>query len=171
MNNYPMSFVDWLNKQRDMSAVGAQSPMLPGSMGFGFSMPNANQQPMGEPQAQIGTFGSPATDGMGVMGGGIDPPYTPMGGDMGSPTGDQGGIMGGGASTADPATKAGGWTDKQMAGGMAAAKGLGAAMSAMTGGDQKMMPVPNLTDNSSAIRQQASQMWQQVMQKKQRGLI
>lgn len=99
---------------------------------------------------------------------GISTVYMPWGGDSGSPAGDQGGLMGGGDSFAKGAS---GWTKDQISGGMAAAKGLGTAVNALTGGDRKPMPVPNLQDNSGQIRQQAAQMWQQVMQRKQRGLI
>lgn len=142
---YPLSFIDLLNKQRDMGIVGAQQPALPGAMGFGFTMPTADQPPM------------------------VEEPFTPTNWASGSPAGDDGGLMGGGDSLAKGAS---GWTKDQISGGMMAAKGLGSAVNALTGGDQKPIQAPRIDDNSGAIRQQASQLWQQMMQKKQpRGLI
>lgn len=111
--------------------------------------------------------GSPAGDTGGMVGGAM-PAYQPLGGEGGSPAGDTGGTMGGGGSEA---AKAGGWTKDQMSGGMAAAKGLGSAVNALTGGDQRPIQAPRIDDNSAGIRQQAAQMWQQVMQRKPRGLI
>jgi hypothetical protein len=100
---------------------------------------------------------------------GASPAYVPWGGDSGSPAGDMGGLMGGGDSLAKGAS---GWTKDQMSGGMMAAKGLGTAVNALTGGDQKPIQAPRIDDNSGQVRQQAAQMWQQMMQKKQpRGLI
>lgn len=99
------------------------------------------------------------------MGG--DPNYQPQMWSSGSPAGDDGGIMGGGDSLA----KNTGWSKDEISGGMMAAKGLGAAINAATGYDGKPIQAPRLDDNSGAIRQQAGQMWQQVMQKKPRGLI
>lgn len=85
----------------------------------------------------------------------------------GSPAGDDGGIMGGGDSLA----KNTGWSKDEIGGAQTALKGLGSAINAATGYSDKPMQAPRIDDNSSAIRQQASQMWQQLMQKKPRGLI
>lgn len=98
---------------------------------------------------------------------GGDPNYQPQMWSSGSPAGDDGGIMGGGDSLA----KNTGWSKDEISGGMMAAKGLGSAINAATGYDAKPIQAPNLQDNSAGIRQQASQMWQQLMQKKPRGLI
>lgn len=96
-----------------------------------------------------------------------NPQFSPALWSSGSPAGDDGGVMGGGDSLA----KNTGWSKSQIDGGMAAAKGIGNAVNAFTGGDAKPIQAPNLQDNSASIRQQASQMWQQLMQKKPRGLI
>jgi hypothetical protein len=142
MAGYPLSFLDWL-RPMSMSAIGAQQPM---GTGFQPVMPSADQMPM------------------------MDPAYQPTSWASGSPAGDDGGIMGGGDSLAKDA--AGGWTKDQMSGGMMAARGLGQAVNALTGGDQRPIQAPRIDDNSAQIRQQAAQMWQQMMQKKQpRGLI
>lgn len=142
---YPLSFLDLLNKRRDMGSVGAEPLALPGAMGFGLNMPAADQQPM------------------------VAEPYTPASWASGSPAGDDAGIMGGGDSLAKGAS---GWTKDQVSAGMMAAKGLGTAVNALTGGDQKPIQAPRIDDNSGQVRQQAAQMWQQMMQKKQpRGLI
>lgn len=98
----------------------------------------------------------------------IDPAYMPSMGSSGSPAGDDGGIMGGGPSLAGGAT---GFTDKQIGGARTAMKGFGDAVNAFTGADAKPIQAPRIDDNSGAIRQQASQLWQQMMQKKPRGLI
>ena len=122
----------------------AVGAQAPVGTGFQLTMPTADQAPM------------------------VEPPYTPTDWASGSPAGDDGGMMGGGDSLA----KKGGWTKDQISGGMMAAKGLGSAVNALTGADAKPMPVPSLQDNTGAIRQQAAQMWQQMMQKKQpRGLL
>jgi len=122
--------------------MGSVGAVPPMGTGFGTVMPGADQGPM------------------------VEPDYQPTSWASGSPAGDDGGIMGGGESLAK-----GGWSKSQMDGGMMAAKGLGSAVNAFTGADAKPMPVPNLQDNSGAIRQQAAQMMQQLMQRKPRGLI
>lgn len=119
-----------------------------------------DQQATNDPNAMTPAF-APQGDG-------ISPVYMPWGGDSGSPAGDQGGLMGGGDSLAKGAS---GWTKDQISGGMMAAKGIGSAVNALTGGDQKPIQAPRIDDNSGQIRQQAAQMWQQVMQRKPRGLI
>lgn len=98
---------------------------------------------------------------------GGDPNYQPQMWSSGSPAGDDGGIMGGGDSLA----KNTGWSKDEISGGMMAAKGLGNAINAATGYDGKPIQAPRIDDNTAGIRQQAAQMWQQMMQKKPRGLI
>lgn len=109
-----------------------------------------------DPNAMTPAFGSPDTS------------FAPQMWASGSPAGDDGGIMGGGDSLA---AGAGGLSKDQISGGLAAAKGIGAAINAFSGGDQKPIQAPRIDDNSAQIRQQAAQMWQQMMQKKPRGLI
>lgn len=131
-----------------------------------------DQEAQNDPNAMTPSFktyndmGSPAGDQGGIMGGAIQP-FQPSTWSSGSPAGDQGGLMGGGDSLA----KTGGWTKDQMSGASMAMKGLGSAVNAFTGADAKPIQAPRIDDNSGAIRQQAAQMWQQVMQKKPRGLI
>lgn len=115
----------------------------PMGSGFGITMPTADQNPM------------------------IEPPYQPSTWSSGSPAGDDGGIMGGGDSLA----KAGGWSKSQFDGARMAAKGLGDAVNAATGYNDKPIQAPRIDDNTAGVRQQAAQMWQQMMQKKPRGLI
>lgn len=141
MYPYPLSFLDWL-RPRSMNEIGANPPI---GTGFQTVMPTADQMPM------------------------IDPAYQPTSWASGSPAGDDGGIMSGGDSLAKDA--AAGFTKDQMSGGMMAARGLGQAVNALTGGDQRPIQAPRIDDNSAQIRQQAAQMWQQVMQRKPRGLI
>lgn len=97
----------------------------------------------------------------------IEPAYMPSMGSSGSPAGDDGGIMGGGGSLFG----GGGISDKQLSGARSAMKGFGDAVNAFSGADAKPIQAPRIDDNSGAIRQQASQLWQQMMQKKPRGLI
>lgn len=132
---------------------------------YGYSSPffdwlrQRDQQATNDPNAMTPAMGGSEA---------INPVYMPWGGDSGSPAGDQGGLMGGGDSLAKGA---GGLSNAQINGASMAAKGLGNAVNAMTGGDQKPIQAPRIDDNSAGIRSQASQMWQQIMQKKPRGLI
>lgn len=98
---------------------------------------------------------------------GPDTGFMPAMWSSGSPAGDDGGIMGGGDSLA----KSGGLSKSQFDGASMAAKGLGSAINAATGYDGKPIQAPRIDDNSGAIRQQAGQLWQELMQKKPRGLI